>query len=234
MPVRNPFEERTVVSRRGRPAKEPLSRQRIVSTAVDLLAKEGLEGLSLRRVAKVLDTGAASLYVYVANLRELQALVLDHVLAEVEIPRSRRGSWRVRVRSLLESYFRVLVSHPGLAHLALTTVASGPNYLRIVETLLALLDEGGVPPIAASWGLDLLTLQMTALAAEQSDPQVAFDRLDPIQDALGNLKAAQYPRVYEARQSLLGGGSGARFAWGVDVLLNGILASPAPRSRPAG
>src|SRR4051794_14333618 len=58
-------------SRRERPAKPPLSREAIVAAALDIARTEGVEALSMRRVAQALDTGAASLYVYVADRREL-------------------------------------------------------------------------------------------------------------------------------------------------------------------
>ena len=54
-----------------------------MTAALALLSRDGMAGLSLRKVAAALDTGAASLYVYVANLDELHALLLDRVLGEV-------------------------------------------------------------------------------------------------------------------------------------------------------
>ena len=99
---------RQVVSRRARPAKSPLSQEAIVATALDLLSREGMAGLSLRKVAAALDTGAASLYVYVANLDELHALVLDRVLGKVVTPPERDGDWRYRLKATLRSYSEAL------------------------------------------------------------------------------------------------------------------------------
>jgi len=81
MGTRDPFKASEVVSRRGGAAKQPLSRDIIVAAALDLLTQEGLDGLSLRKVAAALDTGAASLYAYVEDLQELHALLLDRALA---------------------------------------------------------------------------------------------------------------------------------------------------------
>ncbi|GGA05815.1 hypothetical protein GCM10008018_59690 [Paenibacillus marchantiophytorum] len=77
---------RTIVSRRSRPAKAPLSKEVIIKTALELLRKEGSSGLSMRKIAKVLDTGPSSLYVYVTNLQELNDYVLDLGLEEVPLP----------------------------------------------------------------------------------------------------------------------------------------------------
>src|SRR6266496_3019075 len=79
--MRNPFEPRQVTSRRGGPAKPPLSQDAIVNAALALLVREGPEGMSLRKVASALETGAASLYAYVESLGELQALLAQGGIA---------------------------------------------------------------------------------------------------------------------------------------------------------
>ncbi len=80
----------------------------IVSTALHILERDGLSGLSLRRVATALNTGAASLYVYVANLEELHALMLDHALSAMQGPKpavspgatgSKLSFWRIFMSS---------------------------------------------------------------------------------------------------------------------------------------
>lgn len=72
-------------SRRERPAKPALSRAGIIATAVALMRAEGLEKVTMRRLAQELDTGPASLYVYVRNTAELHAAVLDELLGSVDL-----------------------------------------------------------------------------------------------------------------------------------------------------
>ncbi|HMA35742.1 MAG TPA: TetR/AcrR family transcriptional regulator C-terminal domain-containing protein [Chloroflexia bacterium] len=219
-------EPRHIVSRRSRPAKPSLSRDVIVSTALDLLTRDGLAGLSLRKVAAALDTGPASLYVYVASLAELHALMLDRALAAVALPAARAGGWRDRLAAVLASYLRVLYNGPGLAQLALTTIPAGPNALRLIETLLDLLLEGGIAPPVAAWAVDLLTLHVAAVAAEQSAHRAqGDDALGPVTRAVAAVSAADYPHIHALRAELLSGGD-TRFGWGVDVLLNGVLHAP--------
>jgi AcrR family transcriptional regulator len=100
---RNPFEPRTVVGRRGGRVKEPLTRDAIVAKALELLARDGLEAMSLRNVAKALDTGAASLYVYVDDLQQLQALVLDRALGKIATKAARNKPWEERLTAVLSS-----------------------------------------------------------------------------------------------------------------------------------
>jgi AcrR family transcriptional regulator len=91
--------------RRDRPAKAPLSREAIVHAGLDLLETGGLANLSLRKIASALDTGSASLYVYVENIHHLHALMLDTALSEIRY--DGRGPAAERVKAVLESYLEV-------------------------------------------------------------------------------------------------------------------------------
>jgi AcrR family transcriptional regulator len=234
MRTRNPFEAPDVTSRRGGPAKQPLSREAIVRVALDLLTREGLEGMSLRKVAAVLDTGPASLYAYVEDLRELQTLVLDRALADVTIPKGTKRDWRSRLASTLESYVNVLSRSPGLAQLALNTIAAGPNALKIIESLLGLLGEAGVDQPTAAWAVDLLSLYATAVAAEHSHWNQHGDPLGSVVRMLGSVTERDFPKIHAVREHLVGGEGSERFGWALDVLLAGIVQTPRSRSaKPA-
>lgn len=222
MSGRNPFAGRQVKSRRGGNVKVPLSRDRIVDEALGLLVREGLDGMSLRAVAAALETGAASLYVYVDGLDSLRALVLDRALERVSTPVNRRRGWRARLTAVLESYIRVLTATPGLAQLALSTIAAGPSSLRVIEALLEALDDGGLDPATAAWAVDLLLLYATAIGAEHSRPDAA-KRMGPVARALSLVSSREFPRVHAVRDELLSGKGGERFEWAVDTLIAGVL-----------
>ena len=187
-----------------------------------------MAGLSLRKVAAVLDTGAASLYVYVANLDELHALVLDRVLGEVVTPAGRDGDWRYRLKAALRSYSEALYARPGLAQVALSTIPSGPNMVELTESLLALLEQGGVEPGRAAWAVDLLLLHTSAFAAERDNrrggDEVALRRA---QEALGSVSPDEHPHIHALGAELFSGEQ-SRYDWGLDVLINGVLSTPRP------
>lgn len=89
-------------SRRERPAKPALTREGIIATAVRIMKAEGLQRVTMRRLAQELDTGPASLYVYVANVAELHAAILEELLGEVDLsPAVASGDWRERIEALL-------------------------------------------------------------------------------------------------------------------------------------
>ncbi|WNV86405.1 TetR/AcrR family transcriptional regulator C-terminal domain-containing protein [Umezawaea sp. Da 62-37] len=218
-------------SRRERPAKPALSREGIVSLAVDLVRTEGLKRVTMRRLAQELDTGAASLYVYVRNTAELHAAVLDELLGSVDLsPVTSEGDWRDRLAEVVSSYTWLLFRHPGLAQSALVARPSGDNYLSLVEAMLALLDEGGVPSGQASWGVDVLMLHSTASAAEHSS-----DDKDETEDASAwealtgkvlNASAETHPHVAAIGADLLAGPPTARRSWILRALINGIATTP--------
>ncbi len=214
------------VSRRSRPAKPPLSRRAIVDAAVTLLRTEGLERLTMRRLAASLDTGAGSLYVYFRNVEHLYAALLDELLGDVDLSPGRGAAeWRERLAEVLGSYTAVLFENPSIARMSIFTRPSGPNGLRLVETLLALLDEGGVAPGAAAWGTDLLLQYATATAAEHGTRDQQLDTADAESDmavALDEVTADDYPRLHGLKGVLVAGQPAERFGWGIDVLLAGL------------
>ncbi|WP_413760542.1 TetR/AcrR family transcriptional regulator [Streptomyces sp. MMBL 11-3] len=217
-------------SRRERPAKPALSRGWIVDTAVRIMRAEGLEKVTMRRLAQELDTGPASLYVYVANTAELHAAVLDALLGEVDLAEEGGGDdWRERLVAVLTSYTLVLFRHPQLARSALVARPSGENYLRLVDRVLALLARGGAPVEQVAWGVDQLLQTATATAAEQStrdqDP-AAQQEWDALTRALHAEDGTRHPAIKAHMPALISGGD--RLRWGFEVLINGIGSTPVP------
>lgn len=213
-------------SRRARPAKPALSRAIIVAAGLDLLRQDGIAGLSLRKVAQRLDTGAASLYVYLDNLDALHAQMLDHALGEVAIPAE--GDWRQRLCGLLRNYLQVLHATPGLGQLAMMTMATGPNALRLLEAQLGLLLEGGLDERRAAWAVDALPLYICAIAAEQDLRRQQADPLAGITQALAAAPAVQYPHSHRLQAEMLAGNGEARLSWALDMLINGLIHTPRP------
>ncbi|MFB9370984.1 TetR/AcrR family transcriptional regulator [Kitasatospora sp. NPDC001664] len=219
-------------SRRERPAKPALSRRWIVETAVRIMRDEGLEKVTMRRLAQELDTGPASLYVYVANTAELHAAVLDDLLGTVDLtaPRAEEGDWHGQLTAVLLGYALALFEHPQLARSALVARPSGENYLRLVERVLALLAHSGAPTAQVAWGADVLLQQATAAAAEHStragDPARQRD-WEALTHALETVDPATHPAI-RAHMPALVGGAGARLAWSVQALINGVVSTPVP------
>lgn len=221
-------------SRRERPAKPALTREGIIATTVDLMRAEGLERVTMRRLAKELDTGPASLYVYVRNMAELHAAVLDELLGAVDLsPATADGEWRDRLVRILTSYTSVLFEYPGLAQSALVARPFGKHYLKLVEALLALLDEGGLEPDRAAWLVDLLLQFATATAAEHAhrapgDTAQSEADWQALATVVRDVSPRTHPHIAALGPRLLSGSPQDRLAWGFDVLIAGARHAPLP------
>ena len=120
----------------------PLTRERIVGSAVELLDAHGAEGLTMRRLAQQLAVTPTALYWHVRTRDDVLDLAFDHVFAEVEIPAA-GDDWRDDVRLLVRRWRAVMLRHawaPGLVGRPML----GPNVLARTEFLQAALVRGGL------------------------------------------------------------------------------------------
>jgi AcrR family transcriptional regulator len=136
----------------GRPAQH--SRSQITTVALDIADREGLDAVSMRRVAAELGTGAASLYRYVATRDELLDLMTDATAAEYELPEP-TGDWLAELVAIGEQTRAILRRHRWLAALIITRPVIGPNGVTLIEHVLTVL-----APLPAS-----LTAKFEAFAA---------------------------------------------------------------------
>ena len=221
-------------SRRSRPAKAALSREAIVDAALAIVREEGIDALTMRRLAHALDTGPASLYVYVANRDELWDLVFDAAVAGIETEPTDPARWREQLHALTGRMVHLMVvEYPGLARLAMARIPVGDNALRVTESMLSLLKAGGVGDQAAAYAADLLSMFVTATAYEQSlyaqlysDPEHEMREVARIAERFAAVSPERFPTIAALRTQLTSGDGEERFALGIDVLVNGLLETP--------
>ncbi|RZQ60382.1 TetR/AcrR family transcriptional regulator [Amycolatopsis suaedae] len=216
-----------------RTVKQPLSRERVVRTALDLLDREGLDAVSMRRVAQALDTGAASLYAYVSGKDELRELMFDAVLGEVDLPEPDPARWADQVRDLLRGQLRVMLAHPGIAQVAWATmVPVGPNALRHGEALIALLRAGGLDEKRAAFAFDTLALYTKAFAYEgtvwasgEMSQEEAAARGRQTEEYMRSLPPEVFPNMLAVGRYFSGQTAAERFEFTLDVFLSGLAHS---------
>jgi AcrR family transcriptional regulator len=120
----------------GRPAQH--SRAEITAVAVEIADREGLDAVSMRRVAAELGTGAASLYRYVETREELLDLMTDATGAEYALP-APTGDWVADLVAVGEQSRAILRRHPWLPGLVMTRPVIGPNGIALLEHVLTVL-----------------------------------------------------------------------------------------------
>jgi AcrR family transcriptional regulator len=138
-----------------------------VEAALAVADTDGLDAVSMRRVAEELDTGASALYVYIENRDDLLDAMFDHVMAAVAGAALPEGDWRERLAWLLLESIAAASGHGGLARVALTAVPAGPNATAIAGRVRDLLSEAGLPETTIPAALDLLALFVTAAALDR-------------------------------------------------------------------
>lgn len=215
---------RTPISRRDRPAKPPLSREAVVKAALRVLERDGAEKLTIRRVAEELDTGPASLYVYVKNVTVLHALLIDDLLADLDLSWDGAEPWRARVHRVIGDYIALLTQHGNLARSAMFVWPEGPHYLGLIDLLLKLLRAAGADERPAAWGIDLLLQHASVTAAEwAARASGTGQELDELAAALASADGERHPTLAASRTAAFTEGTPEeRHRWALDALLNGI------------
>jgi AcrR family transcriptional regulator len=219
-------------STRDRPAKAPLSEEVVIDAALAILRSEGLEAVTMRRVAAALDTGPASLYVYVSGREGLLAGMLDRVIAAVELETPDPSRWRDQLHSLLVRMHQALAAHPGIAAMTLADQPTTEAVLLLAENLLGILLAGGLAPQDAAWACDIFILLATAAAREEDARHPAgSSREDDRREAAGELYKTfadlppdRFPLIIAHAAEMVAGDADERFRFAIDLAIDGLVA----------
>ena len=211
-------------STRDRPAKAPLSEEAIVDAALAILKAQGLEAVTMRRVAAALDTGPGSLYVYVSGRDGLLEAIVGSIVATIELETPDPKRWRAQLHSLLMRMRDAFVDHPGLAAAAMVDPPRTEPVLRLLENLLGILLAGGLAPQEAAWAADILAAQVNYAAIEAELRRTAPEALaDDIKATIARLPIDRFPLITTYATELVAGDVDGRFRFGIDAVLDGIL-----------
>jgi TetR/AcrR family tetracycline transcriptional repressor len=202
-----------------------LARQAVLDAARALSAREGLEGLSMRRLADRLGVAPNALYSHFADKSDLIDALLDGLLVDVEVPLAARGGgdWREGLSALMAATRRHLLAHPHLIPLYLSRPARGPNAIHLGELTLALLARAGLRGEAAVDALRVLLIYTFGFAAQE-----APRRADPAPGERAARSEAAFraatvgPHMRELAAPLARHPGDATFHTGLDWLLEGI------------
>ncbi len=225
----------SVWSRPPRRERSTLTREQIVTEAIALLDAEGIEALSMRKLAARLKSGATSLYWHVANRDELIQLVIDQIYGEVEIPDpGDAADWRAAMSRFGHSVRAGVHRHPWLVSVLDNIVAAsmGPNLMKITESSVTLLTRAGFDLREAERVMSTVSAYTLGIAISEA---AYLNRTDEAQ-LRAELKAAMtaaedHPIVHELYSSYSDAEvldvhkiMDADFEYGLERLLDGIAA----------
>ncbi|QNS05241.1 TetR/AcrR family transcriptional regulator [Streptomyces xanthii] len=211
-----------------RPVPAPLSRERIVRAAIRLADADGLDAVSLRKVATVLDVRPMRLYGYIDSKDELLDLMVDAAHAEI---RPTGDGWREVLRSLAESTRHTAHRHEWLADLLGGRPQFGPHALATGECVVAALDEvdvDAVMPLVAAVNAYVIGAVRREIADRRAERATGMDE-KRWQASLGpylerTFATGRFPALATVVHDAAHLDADATFHIGLDCLLDGIAA----------
>ena len=223
--------------RPSRRRRDPISRDAIVSAAIDLLDREGLAALSMRKLADELGAGAASLYWHVGSKDGLLDLVMDEIIGEGNVPDPDPERWQEQLKQVARDQRAASLRHPWIVRVSIGRIPMGPNALRYSERILAILRAGGLPPRLAVQGYLLLIATVNGFTIDETgvddsapaagapaprDPDSLQETADMARDYIASLPATQFPNMTALADEFALADPDERFDLLIDIFVDGL------------
>ena len=208
----------------GRTPATPLSRDRILRTAVALADEHTIEALTMRRLAQALGVEAMSLYYHVARKDQLLDGMLDLVFAEMELP-TESADWRPGIRACALSAHHTLLRHPWACGLITGTANPSPARLRWMNAVLGHLRRAGFSAEATHHAYHALDSHIVGFTLWVL-PYLAIQRERPdfARQVIEQLPLADLPHLAEHIDFHLADrpGDTSEFDFGLELILDGL------------
>lgn len=197
----------------------------IAATALEIVDRAGLAGLSMRSLAAALGTGPMTLYNYVKDRGALEELVAEAVIADVKVPEP-SDDWREDTRAIAMAMWESMRRHPNAVPLVLTRrTVSASSYLA-ADRLIAALGRAGLADVDLLAGFRaVLGLVMGSAQVELAGPLAGGERdreQITVAARIGGLAGAQHPHVAALAETSQRSTAVADFERGLDILLAGV------------
>jgi TetR/AcrR family tetracycline transcriptional repressor len=223
----------------GRPRL--LTSSRVVAEARRIGAAEGIEALTMRRLADVLGVLPNALYTYFADKASILDAVLDDLIGDVERP-DPNASPRRGLVFLMASYRSLLLTQPGLIALTVSRPQVGPKAIRLREDGLTLLKRGGLSDgdtVRAYLALFAYTAGFVAFEAGRPGGERDAEQRADTRKLHESLPADEFPTTRALARRLAKRPGDAEFTYGLERLLDGFAvtgppAAPSGRAAPRG
>ena len=196
--------------------RTPLSAERIVETAIELIDREGLEALSMRRLGSALGVEAMSLYRHFPSKAVLLEAVVGRLLAELILPVPGSAPWQDAFRALARDYRQLLLRHPNAIPLLATLQLSNPGALGAAGAVMALLRNAGFDARTAFHVLATAESYVIGFAYWEAGTAGIRGSVPP------PLPAGADPYILENWDEISGADCAAAFEFGLDTFVAGL------------
>jgi AcrR family transcriptional regulator len=221
-----------------------LTRERVVDEALTVIAHDGANALTMRRLAARLGVVPGALYNHVRNKQQLQDLLLDGVLAEVDLDLDPALGWTEKLKVLAHRLRQVLEDHPGVAGILKTRDPLGPHSLALAEAFLSPLQTAGFGDREAGLAFFLLLDYTIGFAVNSPATSVNEQRVhdhairSQLHRFFRSLPPDRFPALVTLGEHVWVDNRDERFTAGLQVLADGLEHArntphrPAPKRRP--
>ncbi|MGW6279363.1 TetR/AcrR family transcriptional regulator [Kribbella sp. NPDC055071] len=230
--------------RAAAPGRETLSLDQIVTTAMALLDEEGVSGLSMRKLAAKLGSGATSLYWHVPTKNDLIDLLIDETWGEIDVPDPSLAGWRGGALLFAHSLRSAVLRHPWMPEVMYTRPSVGPKAMSLGARGMMLFGAAGFADhevdramsCVMSYVLGTASSEVATREMVRKSGRSATDWMDQLRQETQAI-ADEYPQLQESVDRRLRQGFDAslteNFAYGLDVLLDGLQARAKPSNPSA-
>jgi AcrR family transcriptional regulator len=205
--------------------RDPLSRERVLQTALRLADQGGLASLTTRRLGQELGVEAMALYYYFASRDQIVDGIVDLVFAEIDLPAS-DGAWKTAMRRRAISLRDILLRHRWAIGLMESRRNGGPANLRHHDAVIGSLRTGGMDIPMTAHAYSLLDSYVYGFALTKMT--LPFDTEDEVAEVAEGLRQSfdldTYPHLVEMIGHALQPGYDYldEFEWGLDLILDGL------------
>ncbi len=206
--------------------RAPLTRSRVLHTAITLADESGIESLSMRKLGEALGVEAMSLYNHVANKSDLLDGMIDAVFGEIDMP-SETTDWKAAMRRRAFSAREVLSRHRWAIGLMESRTSPGSATLRHHDAVLGCLRRGGFPVALAAHAFSVLDSYIYGFALQEASLpfESGAETAQLAQEILARAPASEYPHLTELTVEHVlrpGYDYGDEFEVGLDLILDGL------------
>jgi len=202
----------------------PLTRERVLRAAVELADRDGLDAVTMRRLAGEVGVEAMSLYHHVAKKDDILGGMVDIVVGEMDFP-SADGDWKAALRRSSISSHDVLVRHPWAAGLILSGPSVSTARLAYMDSILGCLRRGGFSAGMTDHAYHALDSHVMGFTLWQVGIAAGMSQLGTVEDFLRDFPVDEMPWLAEHIQQHLkerDPEDEGEFAFGLDLVLDGL------------
>lgn len=201
-----------------------LTHTRVIMTAMELIEADGVEAVSMPRLATELGCGLMALYHLVPSRHALLDAVADAVMSAVDVVSSPGASWADQLRSQARAFRAAASAHPRCALIAACRPVSSAPRARAAEKVLATLLAAGLRGQEAVRVMRVLTALSAGALLCEVGVAPGLDWRDADEPARPRLRAAEFPHVCELAAELRGQDPDGDFLFGLDLLIQSVAA----------